>query len=990
MLPGFITKAKKSFHICSALSRLDVDIKNNSLLTIESYFSSNCIPECINELKIRYIRHTRQILTYEQIQQDKSPQFRQVAVSHVKDQSIIKKFLNDPARNVRLSALKLHKPCYSLLLFLEDPNWELRLVAIRKITDKNFIRKCENHKLHHIFAQVCLLITDPNVNVRIAVSKSLKNFRRINHAKIRELISKKDCNDNVAPGTFVHGFEDENEDVRINIIESISVLTNNNEMANETFDFLVDLLNDDVERVKEKAAFWMLRISEAFKVLVNVEMVDLIFCNFGERNIFIKDRLYEVVNHLYCNDSIVEYVYSKLKILLMKKLEEEYRKEEKVIENKNKNISNSESSTDLNLWNKKEDSNFKSTEKESSENVNGNKNKHKEAQIVDIVDGYINKCIKIEKYAEEQTLETQMNILSNIFYKPEVNISNGQVKGEIIDTNTHENINYAKNINDTDEKLIEKSLSNNSVINPFAKPECNFKTLEEGELMNCINFLDSNNFTDEIKKLFLCLKKLVKRNLSCFFSDLKKYKPEVLTNLYDINVFLYCMIIEELNEHEFDVEVEGDFNKYILFYKMKKELIFIKEENEQPRKKIKVNETSKQVEHLQIKDKQNDDKNICEESIDTRNKFIQFISILERLLNNETVSRSAFYIDFDKKNNNLTLDFEDRNIAKKGVDNLNIANSHDRNTNIDAIQISSDGRCIKNEDFIYEASDIVENRDDDVIENQIHIDNKDMDNNTNINCITKQLTNQSLCDMNKNNTHISNNIIGNISLDKKREFLHTKDKLIKQHENQYIANLSPLVKVPIEETKDVELEVITDCNENKDNFILMHNETKNHVKKLFLSCKEFFNKKNQKGFCCELFHALENFFFTKNILDFERLKILYGLEHKFSIQNIKEIKILCQKQRVMRKHKIELLCDGQIKKVYNLPLKLFVSCTYTIDCNDVYLLANISGKKVYYPLKNKITLFLYDTIDYFYINIIKKIDDKEVELIEKIKIIVQL
>lgn len=174
-----------------------------------------------------------------------------------------------------------------------------------------------------IFKKVGDMINDIDLNIRIECAKNLKNFQRIKDISV--LFSKKN-EDDLKPqlGTFIHGIEDECQDVRFNIIDSMCKLTKTNEVAGTVFDFLLDLLNDEMDKVKEKSSDGMLSMVKAFSIDIKLEMIESIFYNFDEKNIKVKNNLYElIVNLSYKEEQLMDFTYKKLVDLLRKNIDKE-------------------------------------------------------------------------------------------------------------------------------------------------------------------------------------------------------------------------------------------------------------------------------------------------------------------------------------------------------------------------------------------------------------------------------------------------------------------------------------------------------------------------------------------------------------------------------------------------------------------------------------------------------------------------------------------
>lgn len=244
-----------------------------------------------------------------------NPRIRSLVISLTKNSQLIKKSINDPDLYVRRNALQRVHTSIKLLTFLNDST-EIKKIVVDKLSNPEFLKNQSMNNITLIFNGIASMINDINVDIRIKVAYNLRNFTMINDNILIELLSKKNAYEQATLGSFIHGLEDECYLIRVYTIESMCILVQNEKIANCVFDFLTHLLNDSMEHVKETAAINMLKITNKFLINADIEMIDLIFCNFEEKNDNIRNWLYNTIACLSYDEKMIIYVYEKMKIFL--------------------------------------------------------------------------------------------------------------------------------------------------------------------------------------------------------------------------------------------------------------------------------------------------------------------------------------------------------------------------------------------------------------------------------------------------------------------------------------------------------------------------------------------------------------------------------------------------------------------------------------------------------------------------------------------------
>lgn len=102
------------------------------------------------------------------------------------------------------------------------------------------------------FANICRMMTDPDIQVRVEAARSLSQFKGVTLSYLLATLDKKE--EVAFSGAFVFGLEDERKDVRMAALESLSQLSRlQPKFAERSMDHIVDMFNDEIEDIRLKA-----------------------------------------------------------------------------------------------------------------------------------------------------------------------------------------------------------------------------------------------------------------------------------------------------------------------------------------------------------------------------------------------------------------------------------------------------------------------------------------------------------------------------------------------------------------------------------------------------------------------------------------------------------------------------------------------------------------------------------------------------------------
>lgn len=241
-----------------------------------------------------------------------------------------KRYLNDPFNEIRYESLMfLHRHKVRLSAdILEsiydlsfDENTRIRVGASRIL----YKLHTKNRKLRESIAErLYSLIRDKSENVRAVAARSLKY---LNFPSVGDLFDKS------RNGAFVYGLEDEYRHVRGETIKSMYFLCCES-IKSETFDFLVDLLNDDNKEIRVLVSRVLKKLSKKFIWEISPDNLNLVVLNLEEISDKISKNLLSFCSNVRYTEETF-YIFQTLvdKIYLGKNVGDIYRCIRRMVEN---------------------------------------------------------------------------------------------------------------------------------------------------------------------------------------------------------------------------------------------------------------------------------------------------------------------------------------------------------------------------------------------------------------------------------------------------------------------------------------------------------------------------------------------------------------------------------------------------------------------------------------------------------------------------------
>lgn len=205
---------------------------------------------------------------------------------------------DDPSSLVRSTALLYCKDLDILSIYLKDTNSIVRISVLKSLNKMVLTREEQNKMILNLLP----LINDKELSVRILFSKLLSKFYLISSEIIVKMFDKEDF------GTFIFGAEDENVEVRIQMVKSMKKLIKV-ETADCAFEFLTDLLNDDSLSVRIYCIKLLYCITKKHKITKNFQsLFGLTLCS-RERNENILKYLIKTLSNLkYLDMDIIPHI----------------------------------------------------------------------------------------------------------------------------------------------------------------------------------------------------------------------------------------------------------------------------------------------------------------------------------------------------------------------------------------------------------------------------------------------------------------------------------------------------------------------------------------------------------------------------------------------------------------------------------------------------------------------------------------------------------
>jgi integrator complex subunit 4 len=116
-------------------------------------------------------------------------------------------------------------------------------------------------------------------------------------------------------GAFIHGLEDEFEIVRTASVLSLRELAcNNQDFAQKTIPFLVDMFNDEFLTVRLQAIMAISKIAERWNIVVNTELVQSLILILGDQNPSLQAATFKMLGNLQFEnhsnlEAVLEHVF---------------------------------------------------------------------------------------------------------------------------------------------------------------------------------------------------------------------------------------------------------------------------------------------------------------------------------------------------------------------------------------------------------------------------------------------------------------------------------------------------------------------------------------------------------------------------------------------------------------------------------------------------------------------------------------------------------
>lgn len=354
MFPGLIYTNLPAFAVCSTIAAMEHDSSANALKAFTEY-KNTCNASCgkfhlsVYLVLARKARKNTCALLLQDCLVDETPRVRlealrilirglveKKALSGVQHRTtalvnwIGKRYLNDPFNEVRYESLMfLHRhrvrlsadvleSIYSLSF---DENTRIRVSASRIL----YKLHTKSRKLRESIAErLCALIRDKSESVRAVAARSLKYL---------SFPSAGDLFDKSRNGAFVYGLEDEYRNVRGETIKSMYFLCCES-IKSETFDFLVDLLNDDNKEIRVLVSRVLKKLSKKFTWEISPDNLNLVVLNLEEISDKISRNLLSFCSNMRYTEETF-YIFQTLvdKIYLGKNVGDIYRCIRRMVEN---------------------------------------------------------------------------------------------------------------------------------------------------------------------------------------------------------------------------------------------------------------------------------------------------------------------------------------------------------------------------------------------------------------------------------------------------------------------------------------------------------------------------------------------------------------------------------------------------------------------------------------------------------------------------------
>jgi integrator complex subunit 4 len=320
MIPGLQMHDLPDLVQCATLNRIRRDVDAGSILPVSEYLTEECTEECNTHhivLCLESILEGGQVEDGAEIAAflgHPSPKVRRLSLlicyRHLSDAEIPEFLQRDPSSAVRSTYLRLSGVVDKAELIKQtaDANPETRACALRRLLE---FRDEEELKLD-ILKAVCHAMNDRELGIRMLASETIGSFTALPTGVVQQLLSKQIENRRTKSlsGALVYGLEDECLAVRRNTVRSLYALTTA-EIIPQAFEFLVDMLNDDDEDLRELCTEYLSLLSSSYELCVDNEMLLQICSSLEEKSCKIRGNVLELLSNLNYRSSEVFDVLMK-------------------------------------------------------------------------------------------------------------------------------------------------------------------------------------------------------------------------------------------------------------------------------------------------------------------------------------------------------------------------------------------------------------------------------------------------------------------------------------------------------------------------------------------------------------------------------------------------------------------------------------------------------------------------------------------------------
>jgi integrator complex subunit 4 len=311
MIPGLQMHDLPDPALCSTLEEIKSDAASRSL---SEYLSSGCPEECRVHHIVLYLENVleagkvRDAAEITGLLDHPSPKIRKLSLliccRYLPDEAVPSSLQNDPSAMVRSIYLRFSSTANEadLIKQTRDANPEVRACALERLAG---LQDRSELKLD-ILKAVCCAINDRELRIRTIASEAIGLFTDLPADVVQQLHSKqvKDYKKRALSGALIYGLEDEYLVVRKNTIRSLYSLARP-EVLPQTFELLVDMLNDDDESLRELCTEYLRLLSERYELHVEMEMLLQICSSLEERSHRVRENVLVLLSNLNYRSSDV-------------------------------------------------------------------------------------------------------------------------------------------------------------------------------------------------------------------------------------------------------------------------------------------------------------------------------------------------------------------------------------------------------------------------------------------------------------------------------------------------------------------------------------------------------------------------------------------------------------------------------------------------------------------------------------------------------------